>query len=674
MSEELCPKCNKPRTSKSGSITQWVNVCICDLTMDTDAESLPICNTCGKMIRTARKGSITQFVFGPDSCNCQMPKPIAGQQAVPQRLFQGFISVEEVEEIEEESLDLSEEDFPIARYKPLKSLGQGGNGEVFLAEDQILKKMVAVKVLHVLTSSELIQFQEEARATSKLNHPNIIDILDFGSTEAGSPYMVLEYFPGITLSALIKKHEHLSWEQTKAVIQEVSSGLSYAHKQKIFHRDITPANILIAEPEDSSIQVRLIDFGVAKVSELTGFVTEYQGKTIAGTPYYMSPDVAKGYTYSAASEIYSLGCIVYECLTGKPPFVGETALEVLSQHAKSQPSPLSELESQESLEEATRVVSRTLAKEPAERYQSVEQLLQDLNSQLEVQAEKQTEVSDQVVATVSTIQEPIQSKKPKTIIWITALGAFSLLAIFLFSDFLFNHDPIKDFEVESASKVILKNQERMSGSDDNSIWSINDESTLTFWNKNANFVKMENLTSYDIVDMKTKDVLGLSFREVENFDPKAITTIARNPQFTKIRFFDSNGLNDRCLSQLIKELKFNVTQGENIEVFVVSNCPNVSDKSLHLLGNLQRLREVKLNKVSVTNETVKALQELPINTLVLNDLDIDDGVFPYLRNIKELNRLVVLKNRGVSHTALEAFKRSRPKVTVGKGKYFKLED
>ena len=133
-------------------------------------------------------------------------------------------------------MNLDSDNFPTDRYEPIKKLGMGANGEVYLATDKTLGKRVAVKILHSLDRDQLIQFQDEARATSKLYHTNIIDILDFGATDSGIPYMVLEYFPGITLECHLKEVGYLDWQVAAGILKEVCIALDYAHGRRIFHR------------------------------------------------------------------------------------------------------------------------------------------------------------------------------------------------------------------------------------------------------------------------------------------------------------------------------------------------------------------------------------------------------------------------------------------------------
>ncbi|MBZ0188171.1 MAG: protein kinase, partial [Candidatus Obscuribacterales bacterium] len=148
--------------------------------------------------------------------------------------FEGYLDDGEGEE----ELELAPESFPVDRFKPISELGRGAGGSVYLCRDRLLGKKVAIKVLHVLTGEQLIAFQEEARVTNKLDHPRIVSILDFGSTESGVPFMVLEYFPGETLREHLDNNGHMEEETARLVFLQVIDGLAYAHKRGIFHRDL----------------------------------------------------------------------------------------------------------------------------------------------------------------------------------------------------------------------------------------------------------------------------------------------------------------------------------------------------------------------------------------------------------------------------------------------------
>lgn len=174
-----------------------------------------------------------------------------------------FHNIEPTEEVE---LVLDPERFPVERYKPLQELGRGASRAVFLCRDRMLGEKVAVKTLRQLSAEQLIAFQFEARANSKLNHPAIITLLDFGPTPAGAPYMVLAYFKSVTLEDFLRVHGKVPLPIFKQIFEPIISGLAHAHSKGIFHRDLKPSNILI---DTLSLQVKLIDFGVARIKEDT---------------------------------------------------------------------------------------------------------------------------------------------------------------------------------------------------------------------------------------------------------------------------------------------------------------------------------------------------------------------------------------------------------------------
>lgn len=367
-----CPKCGKKkRTRNALSFTQWIldqASCACDLEpLNASVSSVPateFCKNCGKAVDGGRQGSMTQWIFRDVTCKC-------GQSVKPVPVAATTVVEEDVETEDEEELALDKTRFPVERYKPLKELGVGGSGTVYLCRDRILQKKVAVKTLHQLTAEQLINFQTEARATSKLNHPGILSLIDFGPTESGTPYMVLEYFPGMTLEHYLNEHGVLSPDEFSHVFEQISSALSNAHANGIFHRDLKPSNILVRF-EGDKLQVKLIDFGVAKVKQETMPTITMQGNTLAGTPAYMAPDMVQGGRFDARSEIYSLGCVLFECLTGRPPFQGTTSLEVLGKHV-SMPTPtLADASDDEFPTALEELVSACLAKNPDDRIQTMD--------------------------------------------------------------------------------------------------------------------------------------------------------------------------------------------------------------------------------------------------------------------------------------------------------------
>lgn len=263
------------------------------------------------------------------------------------------------------------------RYLLICLLGTGGWSEVYEAFDKQLNRKVAVKILyqHLTWKSEsLKRFQAEAESAASISHSNVVSIYDFGFLDGGQPFIVMQLVPGKTLKGLLETQGLMQWRQALEIFLAVCEGLNSAHKLGVIHRDIKPSNILIAE--DGA--VRLTDFGLAKqINAASGASLTQSGETI-GTPYYMSPEQCLGEDIDSRSDIYSLGCLMYETLAGKPPFEGNTLFEILLNQVNYEPKPLITKEKKDIPKDFESVVFKCLSKKAAERYASIEELKQDI--------------------------------------------------------------------------------------------------------------------------------------------------------------------------------------------------------------------------------------------------------------------------------------------------------
>jgi eukaryotic-like serine/threonine-protein kinase len=255
------------------------------------------------------------------------------------------------------------------RYRLEERIAGGGMGEVWLAQDTVLGRDVAVKVLRREYADDptfLARFRAEARHTGGLSHPGIAAVYDFGEgrpEDGGSPYLVMENVPGEPLSALVSRERTLSAERTLDVIGQAALGLQAAHDAGVIHRDVKPGNILVT-PDGT---VKITDFGIARA---TNSVPLTQTGAIMGTAYYISPEQASGQPVTPASDIYSLGVVAYECLTGRRPFDGDTPVSVALAQVSQEPPALPR-----DLPEPVRdLVMQMLAKDPANRPASAGEL------------------------------------------------------------------------------------------------------------------------------------------------------------------------------------------------------------------------------------------------------------------------------------------------------------
>jgi hypothetical protein len=245
--------------------------------------------------------------------------------------------------------------------------------DVFLAHDEVLDRDVALKLLkdEYAEDEEFIErFKREARNAAALSHPNIVSIFDRGETEDGAYYIAMEYLPGGTLKDRIRKHGALPLPMATEVALQTAEALQTAHKRGIIHRDVKPRNILITD----SGHVKVADFGIARAADAT--TTSHLGD-ILGTAKYMSPEQAMGERVGAASDLYSLGVVLYEMLTGRVPFEVETPADVSAKHAAGPPPHPREV-NPEVPEGMDALVMRLLARDPEDRYGSATELIEDL--------------------------------------------------------------------------------------------------------------------------------------------------------------------------------------------------------------------------------------------------------------------------------------------------------
>jgi eukaryotic-like serine/threonine-protein kinase len=258
-------------------------------------------------------------------------------------------------------------------YRILELLDQGGMGAVFVAEHVRLRRRVAVKVLGselAGVASALARFEQEAEVISRLNHPNIVTVLDFDRTESGEPYLVMELLQGESLAATLERCTLLPAREAVRVAVQVASGLEAAHRASIVHRDLKPANVFLLDVHGQSPVVKLLDFGISKYPPgARGLTGQF---AVIGTPEYMSPEQAAGRTslVDHRADQYSLAVITYEMLSGRVPFTGETVADILRGVLSEPPAPVSSLLPTLPAD-LDAVLGRALAKDPEQRYPSI---------------------------------------------------------------------------------------------------------------------------------------------------------------------------------------------------------------------------------------------------------------------------------------------------------------
>lgn len=354
------------------------------------------------------------------------------------------------------------------RYEIIRIIGEGGMANVYLAEDTILNRKVAVKVLRGdLANDEKFvrRFQREALSASSLSHPNIVEIYDVGEDD-GNFYIVMEYIEGKNLKQLIKKREKLSLPEVMDIMKQLTDGISHAHDLFIIHRDIKPQNMLIL---DNGL-VKITDFGIAIALNSTQLT---QTNSVMGSVHYLPPEQAAGKGATVKSDIYSLGIMMFELITGKLPFKGENAVEIALKQMKE---PIPSIRSMDSSipQSVENIIIKSCAKNPKNRYSSVREMYNDICTCLdksrendkkvilefpefdepEVRAMKKVESQGDDV-NIKPIEKEVKKKNKLTTRLITIISIFVILGI-LFVIFLPKLTAVPDVKIpDVANKSVV---------------------------------------------------------------------------------------------------------------------------------------------------------------------------------------------------------------------------
>ena len=264
-----------------------------------------------------------------------------------------------------------------------KKLGEGGMGSVYLAENRNIEQSIAVKVLHgeAAQSNELVQrFNREAKVICKLTHPNIIRVFIFGRTPDDTIFLAMEYVEGRTLRDVIEADGYIDTLRAISLMRQCLHALTEAHELGIVHRDLKPDNIMLTSFRDVDEFVKILDFGIAKIKDQPGSTNQKltQAGVVYGTPEYLSPEQAQAKELDGRSDVYSMGIILYEMVTGVVPFHSSTAVAILAAHVYDAPQPPSTVARHSLHPKLDSIIDKALNKNPDERYQSAMEFLADL--------------------------------------------------------------------------------------------------------------------------------------------------------------------------------------------------------------------------------------------------------------------------------------------------------
>lgn len=705
MTPEKCAKCLKPKSAQPGSLTQWIILCSCDrLSPSTplvEPEAIPHCKACGKPIRKQRSGSLTQWIFQRDSCNCQNPSSLS---AVP--VDEIAIEAIEVERLDE--LDIEPGKFPLDRYGPLEILGEGSTGTVYLSHDRLLQKRVAVKVLKTFDRDALLAFQNEARTTSKLSHPHIIKVLDFGSTEGGVPFMVMELVEGVSLESYLRDHGKLDLITCTALFRQLSEALVYAHSMGVLHRDLKPSNILIVKTV-TELNAYLIDFGVAKLQTYSQSVTRYNGMVMIGTPTYMSPDQALGREFDERSDLYSLACVMFESLTGHQLFRAETPLELINLHAKKIPPDVLEYISETPVSAAiAKILETCLSKDPEQRYQSARDLERALNAIPTEESQEDSSAQNSNLDSASDIESQSSMLAGKRLylaaitLLLLSIGGFFLYAITLSK----GETEIVETEGAYATKTnsplnALGTATPKEVSAKRPVQPRTKILSMSLINETDAGLKhlasdYPNLAKLELVDSKLSPAgirylrkIPVKILRLENLNitREHMHEISLLPSVEHINFGVQNELDLSAIGELkkldLKYLKFSdaritqkaieaISRFEHLTQLGMVHCEGFANIDLSPLSRLKSLWSLDLSNSDITDSTIKPVPQMRAGLLVINFTHVTNNIFPILAKAKYLTEIDLSASASIDQNVLKKFeKETRKRVVINSQSIFK---
>jgi len=265
------------------------------------------------------------------------------------------------------------------KYLIDSEIGRGGMSVVYKARHELMDRTVAIKMLQgqlVNDQNSILRFHQEAKAASCLTHPNVITVYDSGTAPNGQPYLVMDYLVGDSLSDLIRRDNHLEVTRTLTIFIQACEALEHAHQKGVLHRDLKASNIMLIEHEGKADIVKVVDFGIAKLMSNSGKQSQNLTQTgeIFGSPIYMSPEQCLGHVLDKRSDIYSMGVMLYETLTGRPPLMGDTIIDTMQMHVQIPAPKFREVRPDLLIPpEVERVIDRALQKNPDDRFGSMQE-------------------------------------------------------------------------------------------------------------------------------------------------------------------------------------------------------------------------------------------------------------------------------------------------------------
>ncbi|MBX9669010.1 MAG: protein kinase [Candidatus Obscuribacterales bacterium] len=593
------------------------------------------------------------------------------------------------------------------KYEFIASIGAGGAGVIYKAKQLPIGRLVAIKMIHshLMTPTAVKRFQQEATTVGTLSHPNIIAVYDFGVSEGDQPFMVMDYIDGTPLSKVLDDLGALPTKMAISIAMQLCDGLAHAHARNILHRDLKPSNIMMVPLETGGPDlVKILDFGLAKMiygadeEEGKDQITK-TGETV-GTPAFMSPEQVMGKTLDRRTDIYSLGCVLYHCLTARPPFVGRTRMETMLQQLNQQPSPINGAGEETAVDpQIEEIVLKLLEKNPDDRFQTMMDVKEALEAVYEGAAPaidnriKQSVNIDMTSVSIESDSEPnistpdssMETKlpttaSPRTIFSSTTGFLFAVLMligiaqglVFLFPNLIRSADEIPEQSAVKKSKEAKVAALKQWGEDHRSKGKNLDDMTFEGLVSDPRaeeassrlcpeitddaLVCLDGKTSIRVVDLSNaQSITDKGVRHLSGLNVSQLsldnTGVGDGIGETLVSLRDSNGRSS------IQELDLSATR--------------VTNAILPKFNELKNLKELDISSTALADDAAASFTTLKLRKLDVGDTKLGDRAAKTIGTIDSLVALDLsntkVSNNGIKSLAnlnnLEQLNLSNTKVT-----------
>ncbi len=537
------------------------------------------------------------------------------------------------------------------RYKNLKKIAEGGMGVVYRANDPMLDIEVAIKILRPETSSvPVIRFQQEARAVAKLHHQNVIRELDCGVLPDNNLYIVMEYLDGLGLDALLEKHGRMTAERAVSIFKQIADGMAHAHGLGVLHRDLKPSNIIVVDPFGAAPIVKIVDFGLAVSLE----EEQDESTHLSGSPLYMAPEIIEGKAAGERADIYSLGCLMMECLTLSAPFSANTIMETLLKHRTEHPPLLSDLISADSipvgLEE---IVDKCLCKDPEDRFQSMVALRDDLqlierDLRQKQDAEKLNieQPLDVQSAAISSIAAPNVSRHISFLIAgiVAAVLCFGCLVYYIWPELTALIKPTEPAPVSAVLEGETEGDALIDSTLKDKFGVIETYGGLWTFNKqaesDADLEELSERTDIERLSLNKTYITGTGLKYLKGnklvsialvdsmVNGEGMQVLAEFPTISVIRLVRSKNLDDQALTWILKLPRLHT-------LYLCMNN-KLTKKSLDTITKIPRLQRLSLQGMTAIDSVSKIASIANLTALSLENTGVKGATLSDLRRMKKL--------------------------------------